>query len=83
MDPQKPSPRRPSAANPPQGGPEPALTRVEEWIEGLTIVQVDDFVDATGRWRQLTLSDGHLVQIRFTHPWLILEPDPADRTPET
>jgi len=47
---------------------------VEGWLVGLTIIDVVEFVDGLGRWRQLTLSNGHKVQMLLTHPWLIFEP---------
>jgi hypothetical protein len=56
-------------------GDERGLTKVEPWLDGLTIVDASEFVDTDGnRWRQLTLSDGHVVQMLLAHPWLILEP---------
>lgn len=56
-------------------GDERMITRIEAWMEGLTIVEVLEFVDGEDqRWRQITLSDGSVVQILLTHPWLIVAP---------
>lgn len=45
----------------------------EAWMEGLRIVSVSEFIDADRqRWRELTLSNGSVVQILLTHPWLII-----------
>lgn len=44
-------------------------------MDGLTILDVSEFVDADNqRWRQMTLSNRHVVQILLTHPWIVLEP---------
>jgi len=53
-------------------GDERDAVRVETWMIGLRILDVVDFTDSDGqRWRQLTLRDGQVVQIRWTGPWLI------------
>lgn len=42
-------------------------------MEGLTIVDVSEFLDTDDqRWRQMTLSNGTTVQILLTHPWLVI-----------
>lgn len=43
---------------------------------GRTIVDTFDFLDKSDqRWRQLTLDNGVVLQVVFTHPWLVLSPD--------
>jgi hypothetical protein len=69
----RPSPR--DTGTLPVLGDEHELTKVEAWLEGLTILDASEFLDADGqRWRQITLSNGHVLQILLTHPWLIIEP---------
>lgn len=50
---------------------------VETWLVGLTILAVSDFRDGGGQvWRELRLSDGHVVQWPVAGPWLVLSPGP-------
>lgn len=52
------------------------MTRVEPELIGRTIVDCREFLDGENRrWRELRLEDGTIVQIRLTHPWLILTPE--------
>ena len=54
-------------------GDERSVTKAEAWMKGLTITDCREFRDGTGqRWRQLTLSNGSVVQIVLTHSWLII-----------
>lgn len=42
---------------------------------GLTIVAVRDFVEDGQSWRTLELSNGAIVHIMLTAPWLVVDGD--------
>jgi len=50
------------------------VTKDEGWLEGLTIADAREFRDTDGRrWRRLTFTNGTMVEILLTAPWLVLE----------